>query len=34
MVKGKKKNYALVILLILLVGISVGYAAFAQVLTI
>ena len=34
MAKTKKKNYALVILFVLLIGISVGYAAFAQVLTI
>ena len=34
MAKTKKKNYALVILFILLIGISVGYAAFAQQLTI
>lgn len=34
MAKTKKKNYALVILFVLLIAISVGYAAFAQVLTI
>lgn len=34
MAKTKKKNYALVILFVLLIGISVGYAAFAQQLTI
>ena len=34
MAKTKKKNYALVVLFVLLIGISVGYAAFAQVLTI
>ena len=34
MAKTKKKNYTLVILLVLLIGISVGYAAFAQQLTI
>lgn len=34
MAKTKKKNYALVVLLVLLIGISVGYAAFGQTLTI
>ena len=34
MAKTKKKNYALVILFVLLIGISVGYAAFAQQLQI
>ena len=34
MAKTKKKNYTLVILFVLLIGISVGYAAFAQTLTI
>ena len=34
MAKTKKKNYTLVILFVLLIGISVGYAAFAQQLTI
>lgn len=34
MAKTKKKNYVLVVLFVLLIGISVGYAAFAQVLTI
>lgn len=34
MAKTKKKNYALVVLFVLLIGISVGYAAFAQQLTI
>lgn len=34
MAKTKKKNYALVVLFVLLIGISVGYAAFGQRLTI
>ena len=34
MAKTKKKNYALVVLFVLLIGISVGYAAFGQTLTI
>ena len=34
MAKTKKKNYALVVLLVLLIGISVGYAAFGQTLNI
>ena len=34
MAKTKKKNYTLVLLFVLLIGISVGYAAFAQTLTI
>ena len=34
MAKTKKKNYTLVVLFVLLIGISVGYAAFGQALTI
>ena len=34
MAKTKKKNYALVVLFVLLIGISVGYAAFGQTLKI
>lgn len=34
MAKTKKKNYALVVLFVLLIGISVGYAAFGQTLNI
>lgn len=34
MAKTKKKNYALVVLFVLLIGISVGYAAFGQTLRI